>query len=44
VARVQPAEVARLLVNAAHGIDRLWIQPHNWWSEALHGVQVRALA
>ena len=40
MARVAPAEVHGLLVNGAAGVDRLWLQPHNWWSEALHGVQV----
>jgi len=25
-------------VNASAGIDRLGVDPYNWWSEALHGV------
>ena len=37
--RVEPDEVQELLVNGAAGLPRLWLQPHNWWSEALHGVQ-----
>ena len=39
VGRVRPDEVAGLLVNGAKGVDRLWLLPHNWWSEALHGVE-----
>ena len=39
VGRVKTEEVLGLLVNGAKGIDRLWLPPHNWWSEALHGVQ-----
>ena len=34
---VGPARVAQL-VNAAPGIDALWIPPQNWWNEALHGL------
>ena len=40
VSRLSDSEVLQLInANAARGIDRLWIQPYNWWSEALHGVQ-----
>jgi beta-glucosidase-like glycosyl hydrolase len=40
VGRLTPAEVENMVNrNTDDGIDRLWIQPYNWWSEALHGVQ-----
>ena len=39
ISRLEAADVEGLVVNGAKGVDRLWLQPHNWWSEALHGVQ-----
>ena len=39
VSRLPPATVPHLLVNMAPSVDSLWLQPQNWWSEALHGVQ-----
>ena len=39
VKRIPGPDKAKLLVNTAGGVDELWIQRQNWWSEALHGVQ-----
>ena len=40
VHRMTLEEKASQLVNAAHAIPRLGVPAYNWWSEALHGVQV----
>ena len=37
--RVPAGQIAKLLVNTAGGVPSLWVQPQNWWSEALHEVQ-----
>ncbi len=32
------------MVNAAHGVPRLGIDPYNWWNECLHGVARNGIA
>jgi len=41
VHRMTLEEKASQLVNSARAIPRLGVPPYNWWSEALHGVQVQ---
>ncbi|MFP5277926.1 MAG: glycoside hydrolase family 3 C-terminal domain-containing protein [Acidobacteriota bacterium] len=40
VSRLTLQEKASQMVNGARAIPRLGIPAYNWWSEALHGVQV----
>jgi beta-glucosidase len=40
VHRMTLEEKASQLVNAARAIPRLRVPAYNWWSEALHGIQV----
>jgi len=38
IARMTIAEKVAELMDDAPGVERLGIQPYNWWNEALHGV------